>query len=163
VKPRMSQRILDQAFQPGLVENASGYSLAIIGRVESRADDTLAAVNLFTTGICLLPPENYHIEITLNRSGWSNGYVLASSPLIIDHDNCNEELVIPLIKQEDVPDMDLPLQCLHVRVVKTTSMYCLTENTGTASSSQSQTAPSSYSIPQSSTRASSSSGYGGFY
>lgn len=106
-------------------ETDVGYNLTIIGRENNRVDDTVGEVNTFTTGLYIKPPKGFHIEIIATDTLNSTGYLLSPSPYIINPSN-EDDIIIPLYKYSDKPDLELPLSgCLQVVLRETQYVHIM--------------------------------------
>lgn len=82
------------------------WTVTLIGREDNRAEDILNDVNVFTTGITLLPPIGHHFELVPDKSLFSMGYFFPG-PLVLSPNDENE-VEIPLIKFKEGDDLSLP-------------------------------------------------------
>jgi hypothetical protein len=93
------------------------YDVALIARTDNRAEDNIHDVNLFSTGLSLVPPPGYYIEVLSGHSLYRNGYMLATGVTIVDPEN-NSELIVPLYKFKDSVDLDLPVNAIQIVLKK---------------------------------------------
>lgn len=94
------------------------WDLNIIGRDENRVDDIYGDVNVFTTGIKVKPPLNYHFELLEHPQLYKTGYSLAGGVRIIED---SEEITVPLFKFKESEDLELPFRA--VRLILRQSEY----------------------------------------
>lgn len=85
------------------------WELTIIGREENRVEDVFTDVNVFTTGVQVTPPKNYHLEIVEHPQLYKAGYALAGGPRIINPSDTSE-ILVPLYKFKEVEDLELPFR-----------------------------------------------------
>jgi len=86
-----------------------GWELTIIGREENRVEDVFTDVNVFTTGVQVTAPKNYHLEIVEHPQLFKAGYALAGGPRIINPSDTSE-ILVPLYKFKEVEDLELPFR-----------------------------------------------------
>ena len=94
-------------------ETDAGWDITIVSRCDSRAEDVTQDVNTFSTGLMIKPPPHYHLELIPHPSLYKTGYMLASTPIIINHET-QEELVLPLFKYKECEDLELPFKAALV-------------------------------------------------
>ena len=97
-----------------------GWDITLIARTENRAEDDSGAVNNFSTGITVSPPEGYYFEMVAQKDLHKHGYMLATGTSIITPDT-KGEIVVPLYKYADVEDIDLPL--VAVKLILRQTVY----------------------------------------
>lgn len=95
-----------------------GHDIVLIGRKDGRVDDRMGDVNLFNTGIAIIPPRGYHIEIIARSSLQNDGYMLANNVGVIDP-NYRGEIIVALYKFRDGPDLELPSRSVQMVLRKT--------------------------------------------
>lgn len=89
------------------------FELSIIGRDESRVEDFYGDVNVFTTGISISAPKNFHVEIIEHPQLYKTGYSLVGAPRIVLPGD-NSEILIPLYKFKESEDIELPFRAAIV-------------------------------------------------
>lgn len=104
-------------------ESNASYELCVIERTDNRTEDIVGQVNDFRTGIKIFSPPGYFAQITGNTELTYAGYMIPNSPLIIQPDN-NDEIIVPLLKFVDLPDLELVFSGLQVTLHPIN--YCLT-------------------------------------
>lgn len=94
-------------------ETHAGLELTVIGRDENRVDDIVNDVNVFTTGLSLSVPPNFHAEIVEHPQLYKTGYSLVGGPRIINPKD-DSEILIPLFKFKEAEDLELPFRAAIV-------------------------------------------------
>jgi len=94
-----------------------GYDLTLISRSDNRAEDNVHEVNMFSTGLAVTPPPGYYFELMVRSSLHRNGYMLATGTSIIDPEYTGE-LLVPLYKFKQSPDLDLPFRAVQLVLKK---------------------------------------------
>ncbi len=89
------------------------YSLTVVGRDGNRVEDVYGDVNVFTTGVSLDVPINFHAEIIEHPQLYKAGYMLVGGPRIINFGD-NSEILIPLYKFKETEDLELPFRAVTV-------------------------------------------------
>lgn len=101
------------------IETDAGWNVSAIARTDNREEDVFADVNLFSTGLILDPPKNFHIEVLEHPSLYKLGYSLLGGSRIINPGNKTEELIIPLYKFKNVEDLALPVDICVIMLRET--------------------------------------------
>jgi hypothetical protein len=96
------------------------WDLSIVARDENREEDSTNKVNVFRTGIGLVPPKGYHFEIVSKPILAEQGYMLPGT-VVIDPDD-NDEITVPLVKFSNSEDLELP--CSFLQLVLRETNYC---------------------------------------
>lgn len=99
------------------------YSLTIVQREDERPEDTAYRVENFMTNLAFNVPKGHYLEITATKNLHVQGYFLACSPLIVTPSD-TDELVIPLHKYAETPDLELPSKVLQFVVKKDVPSHC---------------------------------------
>lgn len=115
------------------------YGLSIVQREDERPEDTAYRTENFMTNLAFDVPEGHYLEITANKNLHIQGYLLAQGSIIVGPSD-NTELIIPLYKYAELPDLDLPSDVLQFTLQKTVPSNCALMKGG-ASSSSSREAP----------------------
>ncbi len=102
-----------------------GFQVTIVERCDNRTEDVNGDVNTFSTGLIIMPPQHYHVEVIENPNLYKTGYMLMGAPRIIEPNN-HEELIIPLYKFKEAEDIELPFSAV-VLVLRQTE-YCPMNN-----------------------------------
>lgn len=103
-------RTLPGAEQPFRVKPSDvTLELTAITRVDNRTEDNVGEVNLFDTGLQAIIPAGTYLEIVANPSLYKQGYMLAHGTHIIQPED-RSNIVIPLYKFKDGPDIELPFR-----------------------------------------------------
>ncbi len=97
------------------VENNVGYYIVLTERAEGRSDDVVHDVNMFKTGLVLNPPSGYYLEVVASHDLYTHGYTLIGGSMVLEP-NQKGELIVPLYKYKDVPDLELPMRGVQVIV-----------------------------------------------
>lgn len=101
-----------------------GYDLTAISVYKKISDK----VTLFETGVVVIPPKGYYLEIIPRSSIVKTGYMLANSIGIIDPDYTGT-LKIPLCKIDDeMSDIKLPFKRCQL-VLRKAEIYEMEETT----------------------------------
>lgn len=90
-----------------------GYDITLVGRKDDRHEDTNYGVNEFTTSIAVSPPAGHYLVVVAHGSLQMQGYNIIGGSFII-HPSHTGELIIPLYKFREVPDIQLPCACLQL-------------------------------------------------
>lgn len=85
------------------------WDMTIIGRDENRVEDVYGDVNVFTTGLQITVPKNYHLEILEHPQLFKAGYTLAGGTRFINPDD-KGEILVPLYKFKESEDLELPFR-----------------------------------------------------
>lgn len=110
------QKVQPQAEHPYKEHDQDvGYNVTLIGRKENRAEDSTDEVNEFNTGLILAPTEGYYLEMYAHKDLHKHGYNLITGVSIIDP-TFRGELIVPLYKFSDVPDIELPFNAVQLIV-----------------------------------------------
>lgn len=88
-----------------------GWDVTLIGRTDNRQEDEVNKINFFTTGIAVMPPKGYFIELIPKRDLQKHGYIMGNGTTIIDP-SMGGELKIGLYKFEEGKDLDLPFRAV---------------------------------------------------
>ena len=99
-------------------ESSATYNITLISRSDGRTEDEINDVNEFETGIVLVPPPGYHIEIVGKNNLYKTGYELVGGTMIIDPETRNA-LVVPLKKFKEGQDLEMPYQAVQMVIRKT--------------------------------------------
>lgn len=89
------------------------FEVSVIGREEGRVEDIYGDVNVFTTGISISCPKNFHAEIIEHPQLYKTGYSLVGAPRIVMPGD-GSEIVIPLYKFKEAEDLELPFRAAIV-------------------------------------------------
>lgn len=89
------------------------FELSVIGRDEGRVEDIYGDVNVFTTGISIASPKNFHAEIIEHPQLYKTGYSLVGAPRIVFPGD-GGEILIPLYKFKEAEDLELPFRAAIV-------------------------------------------------
>lgn len=89
-----------------------GWMITLIGRDENRAEDNVNDVNVFTTGLSLIPPRGFHFEVVPDDSLVNQGYMFVG-PKILSPTDTNE-LYITLFKFKECDDLELPFAAIQI-------------------------------------------------
>lgn len=89
------------------------WKMGITKREHNRAEDPVNQLSTFNTSLRIIPPCNQYIEITGDDQLLMNGYMLPS-PIIIDSTNCDEEIIVKLLKFRDAEELTIPGPFLNV-------------------------------------------------
>lgn len=95
-------------------ETDYSFSVTLIDRTEMRTDDITHDINEFSTGLLCLPPPGFYFEVTAERDLYKSGYMLPNSFQV----DPGQELVVPLFKFKDVPDIELPFTGISLTLRK---------------------------------------------
>lgn len=102
-----------------------GYDLTLVGIQKTISKNTVR----YDTGIKVIPPEGYHIEI-LPRSSLSNtGYVLSNSVGLIDSGYTGNLLVTLTKIDQSLPDFTLPFKAVQF-VLRKNHHFLLNQKSG---------------------------------
>lgn len=85
------------------------HELSVIGREEGRVEDVYGDVNVFTTGLSILAPKNFHAEIIEHPQLYKTGYSLVGGPRVVFPGD-NGEILLPLYKFKEAEDLELPFR-----------------------------------------------------
>lgn len=96
----------------------AGWDLTLISRTDSRAEDNFQQVNMFDTGVCVVPPLNYHFELVARSSLHKCGYMLANGVGIIDPEYTGE-IKVALYKFKECDDIELPFRGVQLILRRT--------------------------------------------
>jgi hypothetical protein len=104
--------------------------LPVIKR-SNKNEDQVGEVTLFETGIRFEIPVGHHVEITEGPDLWKQGYSLVST-LIISPNEDSASIQIPLLKREEVEDLEInPHQApVQFKLVKDTEYFVAVVNKG---------------------------------
>lgn len=91
------------------VHSDVGYEISVVGREDNRVEDIYGDVNVFTTGLVLRAPKNYHFELLEHPQLYKTGYSLAGAPRIINPGD-ESEILLPLYKFKESEDLELPFR-----------------------------------------------------
>ena len=94
-------------------ETHASYELTIVGRDENRVEDLQGDVNVFTTGLSLNIPPNFHAEIVEHPQLYKTGYMMVGGPRIV-HPKDDSEILIPLYKYKEAEDLELPFRAAQI-------------------------------------------------
>jgi hypothetical protein len=108
------------------------WNIYAVGRKDNRSEDMAQDVNYFSTGLILVPPTGYFIEITAHDQLCRTGYMLMS-PIIIGENNV-DELSIPLYKFADGEDLSLPFIAVQMTLRKAIKVHLNAPSTRASSS-----------------------------
>jgi deoxyuridine 5'-triphosphate nucleotidohydrolase len=87
----------------------SGYDLVLLEKIK-----TIGVVELYETGIKVIPPVGWYFDVVPRSSITKSGYILANSVGIIDK-TYTGSIKVPLIKiNKDAPDLELPLRLVQL-------------------------------------------------
>lgn len=87
----------------------AAWEITIIGRDENRVEDVFSDVNVFTTGLTVQPPKDYHVEILEHPQLYKTGYSFVGAPRVINPED-QSEILIPLFKFKEAEDLELPFR-----------------------------------------------------
>lgn len=104
------------------------FELSIIGRDEARVEDLYGDVNVFTTGISITTPKNFHAEIIEHPQLYKTGYSLVGAPRVVFPGD-GGEILLPLYKFKEAEDLELPFRAAIV-VLRPSLYFTLTLGTG---------------------------------
>lgn len=112
------QKVTPEGYMPTKphAESAS-YDVTLVGRKDGRAEDISFQLNEYTLGITIQPPEGCYVEIHAKDLLYRQGYFILGGCVIIDK-TTSGEIVVPLYKFENKPDLILPCQGLQMVVKK---------------------------------------------
>lgn len=99
-----------------------GYDLTLTARTDGRIDDKLNDVNMFHSGISMDIPSGYYVEMFARSSLHKQGYILATGTSIIDT-GYQGEIMVPLIKYKESPDLELPARAVQLVVKKKQKIF----------------------------------------
>ena len=99
-----------------------GWDLHLIERTDERAEDTVGALNKFSTGLRIEPPPGYYVEIVARSSLQNYGYMLGNGVGIIDPDY-RGEVIVSLYKFREGDDLGLPLRAVQMILRKVEPAY----------------------------------------
>jgi hypothetical protein len=121
-----------QPDSPNLKKDTSKavISLPVIKR-SNKNEDQVGEVTLFETGIRFEIPVGHHVEITESPDLWKQGYSLVST-LIISPNEDSASIQIPLLKREEVDDLEInPNQApVQFKLVKDAEYFVAVVNKG---------------------------------
>lgn len=106
------------------------WDVTIIGRAENRVEDVYGDVNVFTTGIQISVPKNYHLEILEHPQLYKTGYTLQGGTRFVNPED-KGEILIPLFKFKESEDLELPFRAA-VLVLRETQYIPITTVAKTA-------------------------------
>jgi len=104
------------------------FELSVVGRDEARVEDVYGDVNVFTTGISISAPKNFHAEIIEHPQLYKTGYSLVGAPRVVLPGD-GSEILLPLYKFKEAEDLELPFRVAIV-ILRPSLYFTLT--TGTA-------------------------------
>jgi len=90
-----------------------GWKIQLNERTDGRLDDAFGEISMFDTKLILQAPPNYYLEVRGEDELYRLGYYIPGGSLIIQPLDHNE-IVIPLIKFMETPDLELPMDVLRV-------------------------------------------------
>lgn len=94
-------------------DNDVTYTIALQTRTENRAEDDAHAVNLFGTGLSIVPPPKHYFQMIASPTLYKHGYMLAPGCDIIPS-NFSGELMVPLYKFNEGEDIQLPFDAVRI-------------------------------------------------
>lgn len=116
-----------QSLLPGIpepikrLESDAGWELCLISKTGNRIDDETNAVNLYDTGIRCAPPPGFYLEVVATQDLYKHGYCLPSGGVQYQPEEW-EEIVVPLVKMNDGPDLEVPFN--GVRIIPKRVEHC---------------------------------------
>ena len=87
-----------------------GYDLTILEKVKTLTENT----DLWDTGLMVVPPEGYYIEILPRSSLSKSGYMLANSVGVIDPDYRGNLMIALKNTGNSTQDIQLPWRCCQM-------------------------------------------------
>ena len=81
-KIQVSKRDVQASFPTKINETDVGYDIALIGRDGGRTEDNAGEVNVFRTGLILIPPQNHFLELVENKTLNRCGYMLVGNRIV---------------------------------------------------------------------------------
>lgn len=98
---------------PKMEDDDVRFSVALHTRTDNRAEDDSHAVNLFGTGLSIVPPPKHYFQMVASPTLYKHGYELASGCRIIPS-NTTGELIVPLLKFNEDEDIELPFDAVQL-------------------------------------------------
>lgn len=108
------KKLHPQAHAPYKERNTDiGWDITLVGRVDNRAEDTVGDVNMYNTGISIIPPAGYYLDLVARSSLHKHGYMLVTGTSIIDPEY-RGEILVPLFKFREGEDLELPFRAVQI-------------------------------------------------
>lgn len=137
--------------------DAVSFDVTLVARKDGRAEDVSFQLNEYVLNLSIKPPEGYYVEIHAKDLLYRQGYFILGGCVIIDRSH-KGDIIIPLYKFENKPDLILPCQGLqllvkknvntHIQTLSKTSQPSFTHQYAVPSSTvPSQSSSSSYYAP----------------
>lgn len=131
------QKLTSEGYIPELSHpDSPGYNVTIVARKDGRAEDVSFQLNEYVLNISIQPPSGYYAEIHAKDLLYRQGYFITGGSVIIDS-KTKGDIIIPLYKFENKPDLILPFQGLELIIKKIVPSF-LRVDTKMASSSSFQ-------------------------
>jgi hypothetical protein len=114
LKDKIKVKLLHpKASYPKMEDDDVRYSVSLQTRTDNRAEDDSHAVNLFGTGLTIMPPPKHYFQMVASPTLYKHGYSLAPGCHIIPS-NTTGELVVPLFKFNEDEDIELPFDAVQL-------------------------------------------------
>ena len=86
-----------------------GWDLTLVSRCDGRLEDTVGDESMFDTGIVVMPPPGWYVEIYARSSLGKHGYMMTNAVGIIDPEY-RGTVKVSLYKFKETRDIELPFR-----------------------------------------------------